>query len=168
MEAQGFGFTRCVQPTKRTLTIAALGLPLAALPIWFGAWLWIAWGLAWAVLLLCLAYDLVTQLGTGDFEVEVAAPASCGIATGLELEIAISRRTRSRRTLVDIHLDLSGPSRPLPVRSCSLATPGSTRISITLPYSTYQNLIEKSDHEGRSMSNLAAFLLESALREENP
>ncbi len=131
MEAQGFGFTRCVQPTKRTLTIAALGLPLAALPIWFGAWLWIAWGLAWAVLLLCLAYDLVTQLGTGDFEVEVAAPASCGIATDLELEIAISRRTRSRRTLVDIHLDLSGPSRPLPVRSCSLATPGSTRISIT-------------------------------------
>ena len=43
-----------------------------------------------------------------------------------------------------------------------------TRISITLPYSTYQNLIEKSDYEGRSMSNLAAFLLESALREENP
>ena len=37
------------------------------------------------------------------------------------------------------------------------------RISITLPYGTYQRLVERSDLEGRSLSNLAAFLLESAI-----
>jgi hypothetical protein len=36
-----------------------------------------------------------------------------------------------------------------------------TRITITLPYSTYQRLIDRSDQEGRSLSNLAAFLLET-------
>ncbi|MCS5706895.1 hypothetical protein NZK27_11905 [Synechococcus sp. FGCU-3] len=38
------------------------------------------------------------------------------------------------------------------------------RISITLPECTYQNLLSRSDAEGRSLSNLAAFLLETALR----
>ena len=37
------------------------------------------------------------------------------------------------------------------------------RITITLPHGAYQRLVERSDHEGRSLSNLAAFLLESAL-----
>lgn len=37
------------------------------------------------------------------------------------------------------------------------------RISITLPHSTYHELVQRSDTEGRSMSNLAAYLLESAL-----
>ena len=37
------------------------------------------------------------------------------------------------------------------------------RISITLSYGTYQKLIERSDLEGRSLSNLSAFLLESAI-----
>ena len=37
------------------------------------------------------------------------------------------------------------------------------RISITVPYETYQQLTQRSDHEGRSLSNLAAFLLEQAM-----
>ena len=37
------------------------------------------------------------------------------------------------------------------------------RITITLPYGTYQKLIERSDQEGRSLSNLSAFLLESSI-----
>lgn len=37
------------------------------------------------------------------------------------------------------------------------------RLSITLPHSTYHELLERSDAEGRSMSNLAAYLLESSL-----
>lgn len=37
------------------------------------------------------------------------------------------------------------------------------RMTITLPYATYQRLVERSDGEGRSLSNLSAFLLESAL-----
>ena len=37
------------------------------------------------------------------------------------------------------------------------------RISITVNYRLYQQLLESSDLQGRSVSNLAAFLLESAL-----
>jgi hypothetical protein len=37
------------------------------------------------------------------------------------------------------------------------------RVTITLPHSTYNRLVERSDAEGRSMSNLAAYLLETSL-----
>ena len=37
------------------------------------------------------------------------------------------------------------------------------RVTITMPYVTYQRLLERSDLEGRSLSNLASFLLESAV-----
>lgn len=37
------------------------------------------------------------------------------------------------------------------------------RISITLAHNTYQQLLERSDFEGRSLSNLAAYLLETSL-----
>jgi hypothetical protein len=37
------------------------------------------------------------------------------------------------------------------------------RISITIPHDTYERLLRQSDYEGRSLSNLAAYLLESAL-----
>jgi hypothetical protein len=37
------------------------------------------------------------------------------------------------------------------------------RLTITIPYGTYEQLIERSDEQGRSLSNLAAYLLESAL-----
>lgn len=37
------------------------------------------------------------------------------------------------------------------------------RISITLAHNTYQQLLQRSDLEGRSLSNLAAFLLETSL-----
>lgn len=38
------------------------------------------------------------------------------------------------------------------------------RVTITLPYATFQELQARADGEGRSLSNLAAFLLESALK----
>jgi hypothetical protein len=34
------------------------------------------------------------------------------------------------------------------------------RITITLAWQTYQQLLDRSDNEGRSLSNLAAHLLE--------
>ena len=37
------------------------------------------------------------------------------------------------------------------------------RITITVPYRAYQRLLERSEQEGRSLSNLAAFLLENAM-----
>ncbi|MFM7268318.1 MAG: ribbon-helix-helix domain-containing protein [Cyanobium sp.] len=36
-------------------------------------------------------------------------------------------------------------------------------VTITLPFATYQDLLQRADGEGRSLSNLAAFLLESSL-----
>lgn len=51
------------------------------------------------------------------------------------------------------------------------ATPASTlpgfrsprRISITVPYHAFHALQQRSDEEGRSLSNLASYLLESSL-----
>jgi hypothetical protein len=42
------------------------------------------------------------------------------------------------------------------------------RITITVPYETYQRLMVRSEQEGRSLSNLSAFLLESRLGRNNP
>jgi hypothetical protein len=41
------------------------------------------------------------------------------------------------------------------------------RISITLSYHVHEELLKRSEEEGRSMSNLCAFLLEDALRHNN-
>ncbi len=43
----------------------------------------------------------------------------------------------------------------------------SKRVTITLPYRVFLALADRADHEGRSTSNLAAFLLESALAMPN-
>lgn len=40
------------------------------------------------------------------------------------------------------------------------------RVSITIPYRIDQELVQRSDEQGRSLSNLAAYLLESALLED--
>ena len=34
------------------------------------------------------------------------------------------------------------------------------RLTITLPYSTFERIVSRSNQEGRSLSNLAAYLLE--------
>lgn len=36
------------------------------------------------------------------------------------------------------------------------------RISITVSHATYERLLKRSDREGRSLSNLAAYLLETS------
>ena len=41
------------------------------------------------------------------------------------------------------------------------------RISITLSYHVHEALLNRSEEEGRSVSNLCAFLLEDALRDAN-
>ncbi|MCP9777316.1 MULTISPECIES: ribbon-helix-helix domain-containing protein [unclassified Cyanobium] len=40
------------------------------------------------------------------------------------------------------------------------------RISITLSYHVHEALIRRSDEEGRSVSNLCAFLLEDSLKDQ--
>jgi hypothetical protein len=42
------------------------------------------------------------------------------------------------------------------------------RLSITVSASVYQSLLDRSDQQGRSLSNLAAYLLEQALAEHLP
>lgn len=46
-------------------------------------------------------------------------------------------------------------------RNLALRSP--KRITITPPFGAYQKLQERCDQEGRSLSNLAAYLLEYAL-----
>ena len=41
------------------------------------------------------------------------------------------------------------------------------RISITLSYHVHEELLNRSEEEGRSVSNLCAFLLEDALRDSH-
>ena len=45
----------------------------------------------------------------------------------------------------------------------ALGTPSQRRISVTLSYAAFQALGERSLKEGRSVSNLAAFLIENGL-----
>jgi hypothetical protein len=44
----------------------------------------------------------------------------------------------------------------------------SQRITITLPFAIAHGLMQRSIHEGRSLSNLAAFLLEASLQSTSP
>ena len=39
------------------------------------------------------------------------------------------------------------------------------RITITIPHSTFEHLIQRSDEQGRSLSNLAAYMLERSCQE---
>ena len=50
-----------------------------------------------------------------------------------------------------------------PRRDRSIPFRSSKRLSITVSQSTLEALSERSSEEGRSLSNLAAYLLESAL-----
>lgn len=49
------------------------------------------------------------------------------------------------------------------IRRETLAFRSSQRLTITLPFAILEALVERSRFEGRSLSNLAAYLLESSL-----
>lgn len=50
-------------------------------------------------------------------------------------------------------------------KAFALVTRKPRRVSVTVCDSTYRNLLEMSDEQGRSISNLAAFLVERGLEE---
>ena len=54
-------------------------------------------------------------------------------------------------------------SYPLQHIVASILQKAPKRITITVPFALLNELIERSGHEGRSISNLAAFLLEQSL-----
>lgn len=47
--------------------------------------------------------------------------------------------------------------------STSFSNQGSLRLTATLPRALHSNLIRRADYEGRSLSNLVAYLLESSM-----
>ena len=55
----------------------------------------------------------------------------------------------------------------LPLAGVKRVSRSPKRITITIPYETYQRLVWRSEQEGRSLSNLSAFLLESCLGRSN-
>jgi hypothetical protein len=40
------------------------------------------------------------------------------------------------------------------------------RLTITIPFSTFEKIISRSNEEGRSLSNLAAYLLERGVEQQ--
>jgi macrodomain Ter protein organizer (MatP/YcbG family) len=56
----------------------------------------------------------------------------------------------------------TGNGAPAPLRDQSRSP---RRVSVTLPYRAFQALEERSNQEGRSLSNLAAYLIEQALEQ---
>jgi hypothetical protein len=40
------------------------------------------------------------------------------------------------------------------------------RLTITVPYSTFEKIVSRSNQEGRSLSNLAAYLLERGVEQQ--
>jgi hypothetical protein len=54
----------------------------------------------------------------------------------------------------------------LPTAARSLVFRRPHRITITVPHHAYSALQQRSDLEGRSLSNLAAYLLETSLDED--
>jgi len=53
------------------------------------------------------------------------------------------------------------------ISSCrNLAFKSPKRITITIPHSAYEHLLKQSDYEGRSLSNLAAFILEIGIEKK--
>lgn len=59
---------------------------------------------------------------------------------------------------------IGGEPKPLSSPSSSPNLPPTPRrITVTIPSKLHQELVERSDREGRSLSNLVAFLHETAL-----
>jgi hypothetical protein len=59
----------------------------------------------------------------------------------------------------------NSPNTPNSLAGRAIAFRSPRRISITLPYEIYLQLMQPSSLQGRSLSNLAAFLLEPSLGE---
>jgi hypothetical protein len=65
-----------------------------------------------------------------------------------------------------LELDMDNPS-PVAARA-NPAFRSSQRLTITVAQATLEALVNRSSFEGRSLSNLAAYLLEAAMEERRP
>ena len=95
----------------------------------------------------CKGHDRPRQQAQGDHVQAaraVSRPGTIGLAIDYPYEVATSE------------------AMPTPIQ------PAPTRVTITVPYEVFTRLRDRADHEGRSTSNLAAFLLERNLRPVMP
>lgn len=55
---------------------------------------------------------------------------------------------------------------PYEVSKRNLLSRSPKRITITIPHSTFEAIVQRSNEEGRSLSNLAAFILEQGIQKQ--
>jgi len=55
---------------------------------------------------------------------------------------------------------------PYEVSKKNLLSRSPKRITITIPHSTFEAIVQRSNEEGRSLSNLAAFILEQGIQKQ--
>ena len=81
---------------------------------------------------------------------------------------AVMARSSSSQPAMPCQIAPMVLSKPSQTSSVRLGFRSSQRITITLPYAIAHGLMQRSIHEGRSLSNLAAFLLEASLQPTSP
>lgn len=81
--------------------------------------------------------------------------------TGNQLWRAVNQPSEGQPSGGQAHLSTT-PARQAPCFRHALPL-ASRRITVTIPSKLHGELVERSDREGRSLSNLVAFLLETAL-----
>ena len=119
-----------IQPTGRTLAIAAALLPLAALPTLVGepSW-WLAWAVALGAFVLVLLVEFARLPTRAAVTATVHAPASLGLG---DREPVVVELAVLRGVAVDLLFDLDGPQAPWPVVRASCAAGATTRVQFEL------------------------------------
>ncbi len=119
-----------IQPTGRTLAVAAALLPLAALPTLAGepSW-WLAWVVAWGVFVAVLLVEFVRLPTRTAVVATVHAPASLGLG---DREPVVVELVVARGIAVDLLFDLDGPQAPWPVVRAGCAADERTRVQFEL------------------------------------
>lgn len=87
---------------------------------------------------------------------------------GLVLDCSCRVERRHSRDAMDFSSSVAKPVIGQARISLDPAFRAPRRITITLPYATYHQLLGRSEQEGRSLSNLAAYLLETAIGSRSP
>src|SRR3954447_25070179 len=107
-----------MRPTRRAIALAALGLPVALLPVAVDARLWTLWPVYLGLLALALGVDALAAPRRGQVACAVEMPGTLFIgeeATALlTVRVAFSRAAQSRRIPLQVAVDLSDRLAPQP------------------------------------------------------
>lgn len=81
------------------------------------------------------------------------------------LSLKDAKMMHRQRVTIVMSASLNTNSSQVDQPRCSPLFRKPKRMTITLPETVYHDLVERSDREGRSLSSLAAFLLEYSLKQ---